>query len=135
MPRASRSPTSLVASRFLTGDPFVYIEIDGRRLLAVGDFEVQRASSESGADEVWSYSDLGITELYASGLDRRSIERELALRAARRAGLDSASCPAGSRSRPPSTCGAPASACASTTTASSSAGGARTRMRSPRSAR
>jgi Xaa-Pro aminopeptidase len=82
-------PDQLVASRFLSGDPFVYIEVAGRRLLAVGDFEVARASSESGADEVWSYSDLGITELYANGLDRHAIERELALRAARRAGLGS----------------------------------------------
>lgn len=81
-------PDQLVASRFLSGDPFVYMEVDGRRLIAVGDFEVGRATSESGADEVWGYSDLGITELYASGIDRRSIERELALRAARRAGLD-----------------------------------------------
>jgi Xaa-Pro aminopeptidase len=81
-------PDVLVASRFLSGDPFVYIEVDGRRLIAVGDFEVGRATSESGADEVWGYSDLGITELYARGIDRRSIQRELALRAARRAGLD-----------------------------------------------
>jgi Xaa-Pro aminopeptidase len=82
-------PDQLAASRFLTGDPFVYIEADGRRLLAVGDFEVGRAASESGADEVWGYSDLGITELYAGGVDRRAIERELALRATRRAGLSS----------------------------------------------
>jgi Xaa-Pro aminopeptidase len=81
-------PDQLVASRFLSGDPFVYIEVAGRRLLAVGDFEVGRATQESGADEVWSYSDLGITELYADGLDRRAIDCELALRAARRAGLD-----------------------------------------------
>jgi Xaa-Pro aminopeptidase len=83
------NPDQLVASRFLSGDPFVYVEVGGRRLVAVGDFEVGRARSESGADEVWGYSDLGISELYASGLDRRAIERELALRAARRAELDS----------------------------------------------
>jgi Xaa-Pro aminopeptidase len=82
-------PDQLVASRFLTGDPFVYIEADGRRLIAVGDFEVGRAGSESGADEVWSYTDLGIDELYADGLDHHAIQRELALRAARRAGLGS----------------------------------------------
>jgi Xaa-Pro aminopeptidase len=81
-------PDQLVASRFLSGDPFVYIEVDGRRLLAVGDFEVGRATTESGADEVWSYSDLGITEMYANGLDGHAIDRELALRAVRRAGLD-----------------------------------------------
>jgi Xaa-Pro aminopeptidase len=82
-------PDQLVASRFLSGDPFVYIEADGRRLIAVGDFEVGRAGSESGADEVWSYQDLGIDDLYAGGLDRHAIRRELALRATRRAGLGS----------------------------------------------
>jgi hypothetical protein len=66
-------PDQLVASRFLSGDPFVYIEADGRRLIAVGDFEVGRAGSESGADEVWSYTDLGIDELYADGLDHHAI--------------------------------------------------------------
>jgi Xaa-Pro aminopeptidase len=86
-------PDQLVASRFLSGDPFVYIELAGRRMLAVGDFEVGRARSESGADEVWGYSDLGISELYADGLDRPAIERELALRAARRAGLAAAVVP------------------------------------------
>lgn len=86
-------PDQLVASRFLSGDPFVYIETDGRRLLAVGDFEVGRARSESGADEVWSYSELGVSELYAARLDRHAIERELALRSARRAGLDAAVVP------------------------------------------
>ena len=82
-------PDQLAASRFLAGDPFVYIEVDGRRVLAVGDYEVGRAGTESGADEVWSYSELGLTELYASRLDRHAIDCELALRAVRRAGLDS----------------------------------------------
>jgi Xaa-Pro aminopeptidase len=86
---SSAQPDQLVASRFLSGDPFVYIETDGRRLIAVGDFEVGRAGSESGADEVWSYRDLGIDDLYADGLDRYAIQRELALRATRRAGLGS----------------------------------------------
>ena len=136
MPRASRKPDQLAASRFLTGDPFVYIEVDGRRLLAVGDFEVARATSESGADEVWGYSELGISELYAGGLDRHAIERELALRAARRAGLSSVVVPGWF---PLATAeylrGAGHRACASTTTASSSGGGARTPTRSTRSAR
>ena len=48
----------LVSSRFLAGDAFVYIELGGRRLLAVGDFEVERARHESGADEVWGYREL-----------------------------------------------------------------------------
>jgi Xaa-Pro aminopeptidase len=82
-------PDQLVASRFLSGDPFVYIEADGRRLIVVGDFEVGRARSESGADEVWGGTDLGIDELFAEGLDHNAIGRELALRATRRAGLDS----------------------------------------------
>jgi Xaa-Pro aminopeptidase len=86
-------PDQLAASRFLSGDPFVYMELDGRRILAVGDFEVGRATAESGADEVWGYGELGVGGLYADGLDGRTIECELALRAVRRAGLDRAIVP------------------------------------------
>jgi Xaa-Pro aminopeptidase len=83
----------LVSSRFLAGDPFVYIEIGGRRLLAVGDFEVERARRESGADEVWGYRDLNVGELFAEGRGSREVETELVLRAVRRAGLDHATVP------------------------------------------
>ena len=41
------------ASRFLSYDPFVYIETGGRRCLAVYCQEVERAAADSGADEVW----------------------------------------------------------------------------------
>ncbi|MEO9173930.1 MAG: M24 family metallopeptidase [Gaiellales bacterium] len=81
-------PDQLAASRFLAGDPFVYLESGGRRLLAVGDFEVGRARRESQADEVWGFGDLGLAELYAEGFDSRTREIELALRAVRRAELD-----------------------------------------------
>jgi Xaa-Pro aminopeptidase len=81
-------PDQLASSRFLAGDPFVYLEADGRRMLAVGTFEAHRAAQESQADEVWSFGDLGVSDLYAEGLDSRAVESELALRAARRAGLD-----------------------------------------------
>jgi Xaa-Pro aminopeptidase len=81
-------PDQLAASRFLSGDPFLYLEAGGRRLLAVGGFEVNRAERESGADEVWSFTDLGVSDMHADGLDHRAVESELALRSVRRAGLD-----------------------------------------------
>ena len=40
------------ASRFLSSDPFVYIEAGGRRILTVWGQEVERARAVSGADEV-----------------------------------------------------------------------------------
>jgi Xaa-Pro aminopeptidase len=41
------------ASRFLSYDPFVYIEAGERRILTVWGQEVERARAVSGADEVW----------------------------------------------------------------------------------
>ena len=45
------------ASRFLSFDPFVYMEIGGRRILAVWWQEIERARIDSGADEVWDQDD------------------------------------------------------------------------------
>jgi Xaa-Pro aminopeptidase len=83
----------LAASRFLAGDPFIYIEVGTHRSIAVGDFEVERARRESGADDVWGYGELGISEIHAENLGRRAVESELTLRAARRAGLTRAIVP------------------------------------------
>ena len=41
------------ASRFLSYDPFVYLEAGGKRYLAVYCLETERARVMSGADEVW----------------------------------------------------------------------------------
>ena len=51
------------ASRFLSSDPFVYVEVGGRRILTVWCQEVERARRVSGIDEVWDQDEfLGTPE-------------------------------------------------------------------------
>jgi Xaa-Pro aminopeptidase len=44
------------ASGFLAGDPFVYLQLGGRKLLLMSDLELDRAKAEARVDEVLSYS-------------------------------------------------------------------------------
>ncbi|MBM3319916.1 MAG: aminopeptidase P family protein [Candidatus Eisenbacteria bacterium] len=48
----------LYLTRFPSGDPFIYLQSGGKTTIAVTDFEVGRASSESIADEVLPFSRL-----------------------------------------------------------------------------
>src|SRR5579862_5142678 len=80
------------ASRFPASDAFDYVEVDGRRIVVVPQFEQARAQSASGA-EVWTLEDLGLSEVLASGADRHTMTCELSLRALRRAGVDAVRVP------------------------------------------
>lgn len=44
------------ACRFLAPDPFVFLEVGGRRLLLMSDLEIDRARAQARVDEVRSYS-------------------------------------------------------------------------------
>ena len=44
------------ACRFLAPDPFVYLQVEGRRLLLMSDLEVDRARVQARVDEVLSYT-------------------------------------------------------------------------------
>ena len=46
------------ATRFLAPDPFIFVQVDGRRLMVMSDLELDRAKSQSRVDEVLSYSKL-----------------------------------------------------------------------------
>ena len=46
------------ASRFWAPDPFVFTQINGRKILLMSDLEVDRAKTESSVDEVLSFSKL-----------------------------------------------------------------------------
>ena len=48
--------TFYYASGFLAGDAFVYLQAGGRKLLLIGDLELDRAKAEARVDEVLSYS-------------------------------------------------------------------------------
>jgi len=44
------------ATRFLAPDPFIFIQVNGRRLLVMSDLEIDRAKSQSSVEEVLSYA-------------------------------------------------------------------------------
>lgn len=45
------------ASDYLCYDPFVYVEVGGRRILAAYGLDLDRARTQSGADVVWDYEE------------------------------------------------------------------------------
>jgi len=55
------------ATRFLAPDPFIFAEIDGRKILVMSDLEIDRAKSEARVDEVLSHSKLALAAKQAGG--------------------------------------------------------------------
>jgi len=55
---SERDPNLYYATRFLAPDPFVFIQIQGKKFLLMSDLEVDRARQESEVDEVLSTSRL-----------------------------------------------------------------------------
>jgi Xaa-Pro aminopeptidase len=76
----------------MVGDPFVYLERNGSRLVFTSSLEAPRLE-EIGGLEIVLVEELGFDELLASGIDRPAIERELVLRACRHAGVGEAVVP------------------------------------------
>jgi Xaa-Pro aminopeptidase len=74
------------------GDPFVYAERNGSRLVFTNSLEAPRLEDVDGLELVLQ-EELGIDELLAQGLDHAAIERELVLRACRHAGIEEAIVP------------------------------------------
>ncbi|HET8578128.1 MAG TPA: aminopeptidase P family protein, partial [Methylomirabilota bacterium] len=55
---ASEADSNLYyACRFLAPDPFVYLEVEGRKILLMSDLEVDRARAQARVDEVLSLSE------------------------------------------------------------------------------
>ena len=75
-------------------DPFLYLERDGRRAVALHALEIPRVREEAPQLEILSLEALGQDELLAAGKQRPEIDLELALRACREAGIAAASVPA-----------------------------------------
>jgi Xaa-Pro aminopeptidase len=73
------------------GDPFLYLENDGRRAATVSVLDAEKVSKHG--IEIMEPDTLGIDELLESGLDRVTIEAELSLRAVRRLGISEAVVP------------------------------------------
>ncbi len=58
---SEKSANLYYATRFLAPDPFIFAQLDGRRVMVMSDLEVDRAKAQSKVDEVLSYSKLSQT--------------------------------------------------------------------------
>ena len=76
-------------------DPFVYAEVDGRRVVAISSMEAGRVESLGVGLEVRTGEEFGADELRRSGLDVHTYANELTLRIVRGLGLTRASVPRG----------------------------------------
>jgi Xaa-Pro aminopeptidase len=73
------------------GDPFLYLENDGRRAATVSVLDAAKVSKHGV--EILDPATLGSDELLAAGLDRVQLEAELSLRAAQNLGITTAMVP------------------------------------------
>ncbi len=73
------------------GDPFLYLENNGRRAATVSVLDAAKVSKHGV--EILDPSTLGSDELLAAGLDRLQLECELSLRAVQDLGITSATVP------------------------------------------
>jgi Xaa-Pro aminopeptidase len=72
-------------------DPFLYLELDGRRAATVSVLEADKVAALGL--EVLEPTGLGVEEMVAAGMDAVAIEAELCLRACRELGVRAASVP------------------------------------------
>jgi Xaa-Pro aminopeptidase len=73
-------------------DSFIYVERNGSRYVFVGSLEIPRMESINGIETV-PLEELGVDELYSSGMPWYEVERELVLRACRKVGVEQALTP------------------------------------------
>jgi Xaa-Pro aminopeptidase len=74
-------------------DPFVYAEIDGRRLVVIAAMEVARVDALGVGLEVRPTEEFGADEIRRSGLSRRAAADELAIRVVQGLGIGHARVP------------------------------------------
>src|SRR5438034_6206903 len=87
------SPDMYVATDVNVGDPFTYIEVDGRRIIVTNQLEVDLIRRESTATEVWMVDEFGGRDLVRSGWDSDRARMEAVRRMLERAGLDAVAVP------------------------------------------
>jgi Xaa-Pro aminopeptidase len=75
------------------GDPFLYLEIDGRRAVLTNVLEVDRIAQQAPELERLLGEQFGRDKLIAQGLSYEQIDRELYVRAARELGIAAAAVP------------------------------------------
>jgi Xaa-Pro aminopeptidase len=82
-----------VATGVAVGDPFTYIELDGRRIVVASVLEREIFERDSSATEVWRDDEFGTRELIRAGWNYHDAARERVRRALEKAGITSAVVP------------------------------------------
>ncbi|GAC1467074.1 MAG: Xaa-Pro peptidase family protein [Chloroflexota bacterium] len=77
-------------TRFLAGDPFIYVENDSSAILVTAPMEAGRAAKESCVHDVRTFDDFGFQELLDERTDRDRAFGALVARVVLEAGADSA---------------------------------------------
>ena len=88
-----RSPELRHEVPLVIPDGFLYLEKDGRRVVAVHSLEIPRVREDAPGLEIVPTAELGEDELYAEGLQGPAVALELILRACRKVGIDRAAVP------------------------------------------
>jgi Xaa-Pro aminopeptidase len=88
-----RSPAMRHELPLSVGDPFLYLETDGRRAVVTNALEVDRIAKAAPDVERLLINELGMDELIAEGRARPDIEREVCVRAVAELGIRSAVVP------------------------------------------
>jgi Xaa-Pro aminopeptidase len=88
-----RSPEMRHEVPLAVGDPFLYLETDGRRAVVTNPLEVDRIAEAAPDIERILTDELGQDELIAQGLARPLVEREVFVRGVQRLGIGAAAVP------------------------------------------
>jgi Xaa-Pro aminopeptidase len=88
-----RSPALRHEIPVAVGDPFLYLEDDGRRVVLTNALEVDRIAAAAPEVDRLLGDELGRDELIAAGHSYEEVDRELALRAVQRLGIGAATVP------------------------------------------
>ncbi len=88
-----RSPEMRHEVPLSVGDPFLYLEVDGRRAVVTNALEVSRIAEAAPTVERLLMEELGMDDLIAQGLARPLIEREVYVRAVKRLEIAAAAVP------------------------------------------
>ncbi|MGZ4480816.1 MAG: M24 family metallopeptidase [Gaiellales bacterium] len=84
-----------LATGVTIGDPFTYLEQDGRRVVVASRLELDVARRDSTATEVWPDDEFGVRELIREGMDPPTAALERVRRVLERAGVDAVTVPPG----------------------------------------
>jgi Xaa-Pro aminopeptidase len=83
-----RDPDLYFATGISVGDPFIYVETNGKRVIVTSEIEADAASRNSTATDVWLTSRFGSRELVAGGMSWDDAQLEVLDRVVAELGLD-----------------------------------------------